>query len=563
MTILGYILATILVPEVTAPPAKDGLAQVLLAQDARTPVIIDHQALNAQTTSPTKPGQGPRYALSPDSAGFDLPPKTAPRQATTSPAQNLLDKLTPAPALLPDRNQVTVPPGPRPSPVQERRASLNAADWELASALQALATQTSVNIVLASRENPKITIQLRDMRLPEILRVIAAVTGLRFVQAGDTYVVATEEVLKAAYPLEHALAYPDPQAQEAVPFVVATYTCSHVTAAQAVQALADLVDKDSRLLVAFAPGPDVPTFASAGPASGANAPANTGTPAQSPPGAANPNAPAENPNPGISIGAVGGNGRRVIIRGPEKEVQEALALLAKIDVRRPQVRIKVSIMDVQNDAVRDLGLTWTFSNVRLTERTPSGIGFETIDRSPLSFEGIIRALQTTERARVLAEPALSVLDGQSAYILIGERINYPVVIGLTDNNTPIFDIREERVGVYLQVGAHVTEAQEIVLNLYPQVSSITGFLQVNGANYPQVSTREAQTVLRVRSGDTIAVGGLISQEEIERWDRVPLLADIPILGELFKKRRTVRNQSEVVIFLTPIILADEPGSGAP
>lgn len=262
------------------------------------------------------------------------------------------------------------------------------------------------------------------------------------------------------------------------------------------------------------------------------------------------------------MGGASGEGRMLVLRGPEDEVKEALTLLKEIDSKRPQVVISVEIVDVSKELLKEMGLSWSFANTTLTERAPSGIGFETIDRSAFSGTGIIKAVQTDEKSRILARPSLSVLDGQSAYILIGDRINYPVVIGLSDNNTPVFDIKEERVGVYFQVGANVTEEGEIVMNLYPQVSAITGFLQVNGASYPQVSTREAKTVLRVKSGQTIAVGGLIREEDIDLWEKVPLLGDLPILGELFKRKRTTRNGSEVMIFITPIILVDEPGSGA-
>ena len=520
MTLLGYVIAQILVPEVTSPPAVDLLARRPLVQETRTRIVDPRDAFLTKSVN-----------------------KVADEQRVT----------------------------PRPIPIGQRRASLNASDWELSQALSALSKQTNVNIVLASKDNPKITVQLREMPLLDILRVLAAVTGLRFVQAGESYVVATEEVLKTSFPLEYALQYPAEDAKAIEPSVVKRFICSHVSASEASQTLAALLPKDSKLQIAVAPAPGIPGMGgggatgaiSGGSSSGGSSAGGTGGGGAGPEtGGSATGGASSSGGGGVQVGGASGEGRMLVLRGPEDEVKEALTLLKEIDAKRPQVVISVEIVDVSKELLKEMGLSWSFANTTLTERAPSGIGFETIDRSAFSGTGIIKAVQTDEKSRILARPSLSVLDGQSAYILIGDRINYPVVIGLSDNNTPVFDIKEERVGVYFQVGANVTEEGEIVMNLYPQVSAITGFLQVNGASYPQVSTREAKTVLRVKSGQTIAVGGLIREEDIDLWEKVPLLGDLPILGELFKRKRTTRNGSEVMIFITPIILVDEPGSGA-
>src|SRR5207249_3963352 len=115
---------------------------------------------------------------------------------------------------------------------------------------------------------------------------------------------------------------------------------------------------------------------------------------------------------------------------------------------------------------------------------------------------------------------------------------------------------EERVGIYLQVAVHVTGDGEVTLTLYPQVSSVTSFLTVNGASYPQISTREQQTTVRVKDGQQIVIGGLIQDQEIRNLQKVPILADIPLFGELFTWRRHTHNKTEVVIMISPEILKD-------
>ena len=97
---------------------------------------------------------------------------------------------------------------------------------------------------------------------------------------------------------------------------------------------------------------------------------------------------------------------------------------------------------------------------------------------------------------------------------------------------------------------------EITLTVYPQVSVVTSFLTINGASYPQISTREQQTTVRVKDGEKIVIGGLLRDEELNNIQRVPLLSRIPFFGELFTYRKKTRHKSEVIITITPEIQKD-------
>ena len=112
------------------------------------------------------------------------------------------------------------------------------------------------------------------------------------------------------------------------------------------------------------------------------------------------------------------------------------------------------------------------------------------------------------------------------------------------------------MGIYLQVAAQTVSETEILLTLYPQVSVVTGYLQVNGASYPQISTREQQTTIRVKDGQKIVVGGLIRDEDINNIQKVPILSKIPLFGELFTYRNKTHHKSEVIVIITPEILKD-------
>jgi type II secretory pathway component GspD/PulD (secretin) len=246
-------------------------------------------------------------------------------------------------------------------------------------------------------------------------------------------------------------------------------------------------------------------------------------------------------------------GKMLIIRGENDIVQQALKLAKQMDSMRPQVGIQVTIYDISDEALKDLGVSWNYSDVSLKENNVKGVNFGSFARAPLTFTGVIKALEQQDKAKLLASPNVSVLDGERAFILIGDRINYPVLVGYSQNNAPIFSKEEERVGIYMQVAASVSSDDNVTLSLYPQVSNITGFLNVNGASYPQIATREAQTTLRVRTGETVVLGGLLKTEETANYDRVPLLSQIPFLGELFKHRKVTKSASQVIISITPTV----------
>jgi len=249
----------------------------------------------------------------------------------------------------------------------------------------------------------------------------------------------------------------------------------------------------------------------------------------------------------------------IIIRGSRGAVKNALRMASKLDIRQTQMAVSVQIHDVNNDAVRDLGINWQGStSITGTEQgTQSGVNIGSFSRTALSFAATLRHLETSSRAKLLANPTLSLLDQEKGYILIGDRLNFPVVIGTNSNGSPIFDVREERVGIYMQVSAFANSEKEITLKLYPQVSTITGYREINGGSYPQISTREAKTTLRVKSGETVVMGGLIREEEIRAMDKVPILSQIPVFGELFTRRKTTKVSSQVIISITPTIIESE------
>lgn len=265
--------------------------------------------------------------------------------------------------------------------------------------------------------------------------------------------------------------------------------------------------------------------------------------------------------------------RDVVLSGNADAIGKALVIAMQVDHPRLQVRIDVKVSDVSVNALRQLGIQWagpsgedmgTYSlseNATATQNPTSatpvpvvpGIKFGKFAHLPYSITATILALEKNGDAKLLAEPSIALLDGERSFILIGQRLLFPHLVS-SYYGSPTYDVQEVRVGVYLQVAVKIgTGGEDIILTLYPQVSSVTDTITVNGGVYPIIDTREQQTTIRAVPGETVVIGGLIRDNEIRNAQRVPILGRIPILGELFRYRDRSRTRSELVMTLTPYL----------
>ncbi len=113
------------------------------------------------------------------------------------------------------------------------------------------------------------------------------------------------------------------------------------------------------------------------------------------------------------------------------------------------------------------------------------------------------------------------------------------------------------VGISLLIAPKISDDDQIVMTLDPQVSLVTGYLNTDAGNYPQISSREARTTVCVKNGSTLAIGGLIQDNEIRNMSKLPILGNLPFLGQLFSHVNTTKSRTEVVMFLTPKIVREQ------
>jgi general secretion pathway protein D len=191
---------------------------------------------------------------------------------------------------------------------------------------------------------------------------------------------------------------------------------------------------------------------------------------------------------------------------------------------------------------------------------------DTYLRQAHAFEVALDALLSGGRARLLANSRLVTLDGRAAEIFAGETV--PVVI--TSLQSPgggggvLQSVQLEKidVGVKLRIVPRISGDGTITTLVEPEVSRIVGFVGPD-SDLPQTSTRRARTLVRVKAGQKIYLGGLLSEEKRRTEKRVPLLGSIPFVGFLFRHYREDSARPDLVIEITPRVVSDEGTAAVP
>lgn len=243
--------------------------------------------------------------------------------------------------------------------------------------------------------------------------------------------------------------------------------------------------------------------------------------------------------------------RSVVISGTTDRVDKAREVIAQLDHPVKQVWVEARIEEIATKALANLGLKWDSMDLQL-QRNPIGqvIG-ASVDVIPK-----LGLLQSEGYSRTVASPRLMVEDGEAARILLGDRIPVKRVTEAPDGTrTESWEYFE--AGVRLEVTPDIGMGDEVSLRVKPEISSVETSAEDAGDTLPWLKTREAETVVRMRSGETAVIGGLLQTQELEELFKVPLLGDIPIMGELFKRTDKDIRQTELLIFITVEVIDDE------
>lgn len=267
----------------------------------------------------------------------------------------------------------------------------------------------------------------------------------------------------------------------------------------------------------------------------------------------------------------------LVISDIPENIATLRSLAQELDEPTGQVLIEAKIVEFTDDNASELGISWGAQSYSEVEDTGEPISYgTTFNNSPTtegtlelsigrftSFTDIkdlaakISAMQKDGSAEVLARPQILTLDNKEASIAITSHIALARKVtyheGSTDSTVePIFG----DVGVTLKVVPHINNDQFVTMTLEPVVSSAQ-----RSSFFPDdaVDTKErtAKTTVMVKDDQTVVIGGLLRRDVIDTAWKVPILGDIPLLGQLFRKSVKSETKSEVMLFLTPRILGSE------
>jgi len=230
-------------------------------------------------------------------------------------------------------------------------------------------------------------------------------------------------------------------------------------------------------------------------------------------------------------------------------VDQATQILVTLDTAPAQVVIEARMVDMSPETSRQLGFKFDWSPLNFTESNALGkIAVGAFRRSAFGFNVDFEALDTQSNLKILAKPNIAVIDGEEASIFIGDIVRYERLQSVSDAGQQSFTIEEVPVGVALLCRPRVTD-DEVMLRVHPTVSFIKKFTGRNG-DVPITSSREAETIVRLKNNETFAIGGLLREDDLTTITKLPILGDLPLLGQLFRHRDKTHTKSEVTIFLT-------------
>ena len=266
----------------------------------------------------------------------------------------------------------------------------------------------------------------------------------------------------------------------------------------------------------------------------------------------------------------------ILVRTAPANWERVRGVLDELDHPVQQVLIKVLLAEVTHDKNDDIGADLSVLNLRRNAAgavtggqqaggafgipAPGAVGATglVVQLLETNFSATIRALEEDGKIDVLSRPYILASDNQLASITVGQEVPFVTRSSLTDagqlNNT----IEYRDIGILLDVIPHINPDGMVILDVAPEISTLlNSTVQIsNNVAAPLINKRSAQSRVSVRSGQTIVIGGLMQDSVTSTVDKVPLLGDIPYLGNLFKRTSNERRKTELLIFLTPHIAAD-------
>jgi general secretion pathway protein D len=271
-------------------------------------------------------------------------------------------------------------------------------------------------------------------------------------------------------------------------------------------------------------------------------------------------APGESDEPlGQSVDASIAIDRRlnaIWLKGSPDHIARLKAMIAQIDIPVDSVILETQMVELTETGAKSIGIDFTNANGQIGVITfqsgqyiPPGVPAGA-HLTSAAFQAALYAQIQKGNGRIISKPRIAALSGSTAKIITGDALPILTAITLSGVNGVSQQVQYVNVGVTLQIAPRVSPDGFVSSHVYCVVSSVTGFSQ----GYPTISQRQAETTATVRDSDSFVIGGLSQDENINTRTKVPVLGDIPILGQAFRNDKNTSTKTELYIIVTPHIV---------
>ena len=451
------------------------------------------------------------------------------------------------------------------------RITLDFKEADIRSVLKVLAYKSGVNIVTSPEVSGTVTIRLADVPWKEALKTILSAYGYGYEQRENIIMVAPLEKLTAQKKQEVELS-------QVQPTVTEVFNLKYIDAGDAQKAIELQISSRGQITVLESIGQAGWEFGAA----------------------------EISKRKRVSEGRIS-RSKTLIVTDVPPALDKIRQIIADIDVKPQQILIETRIIEVNKDRLRDIGVDWgtgasgaesaslTYSPAGKNKSgidtaqigghalsdiiTPSSFGPKTSGLTTANtglrvafkrltgaqFEAILHALEEDVTSNTLSAPRILTLNNQEATILVGQK--FPLI--KTDVSTESGKItgstldRYQDIGIQLNVVPQISDKDYINMIIHPAVSSYTETLKAKTesgvilSEYPIINTREAETQILIKDGETVVIGGLLKDIKTRGQTGIPFLGKIPLIGFLFQRQTNDTEKIDLLIFITARIVKED------
>lgn len=256
--------------------------------------------------------------------------------------------------------------------------------------------------------------------------------------------------------------------------------------------------------------------------------------------------------------------RRLIVVTDDETNENIKQIIESLDRPKPQVLINVVFMQVTHNKDLDLGAefsqrgTYLGNDIVSTAATKFGApatgGFFNILNADV--DATIHALSTVGKTEILSRPSILARSSQQATIMVGQEVPFITNSRISDTGQTTNTVQYQDIGIILRVTPFITSEGLVEMIVTPEISALSEKTVAisETVNTPVIDKRSADTVVVTPSDRTVVIGGLISNQSVNQDNKIPLLGDIPLIGQVFKRTVTQHSKTELLIFLTPHVV---------